>query len=744
MQRSKFYSLTYGVGITAVFLLLSTIKIFGDFSPFLLGFFIALTYSKQNFLISAPVYVLASFISTPTLESLVVSATPVAILAVVYFIHYKLGRRVTLPIVLVAGFISEIPSVVFSVIGGESLLFIISAVVVTQLFSICAVIATYAILVRGIHAKYTLDEQISICAVVVVLSTALFGVEVFGVRLYYTLVSFTVSVLVYSLGNVGIVGALVCGAGGVFCGYPEVAICVLAGASCVLAFRTISPYVSAVGYLLSAVGVGFYMGIGDLAYVVTNAVGVAVFCLLPRGAKNQLGGLLSAFTSNHGGRHLVNRNRIELSNRLCAVAKVFWELSAVVSDTGGEEKREERAEVVCNRLVSQLCGDCPKRRKCEKILSGEIGQLFYPLVHTAILRGKATLLELPPYVTGSCIRVGELIPVVNQMVEEERKRAKEKRAEGGAKLFFAEQLISVGELLSGLSREVRRTVGFDTAKERQLVDELAYLNILCSEAIIEEGGSVVLTVKEGDARRRGLEKVVGKIVGKKVRAKVERAVGIDGFDTVTLSPSPRFDMAFGEAVSAKEGEKRCGDSRLVLHPSVDNYVMILADGMGSGEDAERASSSAVGLVESFFRAGFENKTVINLVNKMLVSTGSEGYNTLDMCICNMNGECDFIKMGSCPSFIKREEGIDVLESTALPMGVLKEAVPTIIKKSLNKNDIIVLVSDGVTDVLGVEGVVDYLRESRSTNPQLIARELHEKVVVRGRCDDVSIVVGKVF
>lgn len=747
MQRSKFYSFTYGVGISAVFLVLSRIKVFGDFSPFLLGFFIALVYSKQNFLISSPVYVLASFLSNPTLESLVVSSAPVAILAVVCFTHYKLKRRLTLPVMMVSSFVSEVPSIIFSVTSGEGLVLIISAIIVTQLFSICAIVASYAVLVRGVHSKFTLDEQISLVSVLGVMSVGLYSIEVLGVRPYFFIVALLVCIVVYSLGSIGVVGALVCSAGAVFSGDMGVAVCVLAGASCVLAFRTVSPYVGGISYLVSNVGIAYYLGIEALGLqnLIATAVGVIAFCVLPKGIKKELSGLLSAFTSNHGGRHMVNRNRIETSNRLNNVAKVFWELSGIVSDTGSVEKKEERAKVLTIRLVDTLCGDCPKRNRCEKILSEGIDQLFYPLVHTSILRGRATLLELPPYVTGSCIRVGELIPVVNQLVEEEAKRSKEKRNERGARLFFAEQLIGVGELLSSLSREMRRTIGFDIPRERLLVDELAYLNILCSEAVIEDGGSVILTVKEGNARRRALEKVVGKIVGKKMRARVEPAVGIDGFDTVTLIEAPRYDMAFGEAVSSKEGEKRCGDSRLVLHPSVDNYVMLLADGMGSGEGAERSSSSAVGLIESFFRAGFDNKTIINLVNKMLVATGADGYNTLDMCICDVkSGSFDFIKMGSCPSFIKSGDSVEILESTALPMGVLKEAVPTTIKKSLKRGDVVLLVSDGVTDILGVEGVLDYLRTSKATNPQLIARELHEKVVKHGRLDDVSIVVGKVF
>ena len=746
MQRDKFYSITQGVGITAIFLILSLIKAFGDFSPFLLGFFVGLVYSKQNFLVTAPTYILASFVSNPTLESLVVSSTPVAVLAVVYFIHYKINRRVSLAVAVSCAFLGNIPSIVFMVLGAESLITIVSSVLVSILFAICAVIATYAILVRGIHAKFTLDEQISICAVLVVLSSGLYQIQVLGARPYFCIVAFCICIVVYALGSVGLVGAFVCATGGVFNGHLWVGISILAGASCVLAFRTVSPYVGAMGYMLASVGVGLYIGQVDNAtlFVVSSLLGCAVFCLLPRGTKKRLGGLLTAFSTSHGGRHIVNRNRLELSNRLGALAKVFWELSSLVSDTGVDISQNERIERATKRVVGELCSNCPKRAKCDKIYLGDIEQLYLPIVECAYTKGRATLLELPPYITGSCIKVGEVIPLVNQITQNEVKRGQNANEDNAHKLFFAEQLISVGEMMTDMASKTRKSVGFNFQKERLLVDELAYLNILCSEAIIEDGGSVVLTIKDGESRRRGLEKVVSKIIGKKMRSKVERAVGVDGFDTVTLTPAPIYDMAFGEASSSKEGENKCGDSRLVLHPSVDNYVMMLADGMGSGARAEKSSSNAIGLIESFFKAGFDNKTIVNLVNKMLVTIGSDGYNTLDMCICNMKGECDFIKMGSCPSFIKSGDVIDILESSALPMGVIGEATPTIIKKSLTKNDIIVLVSDGVTDALGVDGVVDFLRETKVSNPQLLARQLHEKVVLRGKLDDVTVVVGKVF
>ena len=186
------------------------------------------------------------------------------------------------------------------------------------------------------------------------------------------------------------------------------------------------------------------------------------------------------------------------------------------------------------------------------------------------------MLELPPYVSSSCVKVNELIPLVNRIKDDYIEILKQKVTSNGGKVVFAEQLLGVGELLAGLSQEMRRVVGFDVGKERTLMDELSYKNILCAEAIIEEDGdSVTLLVKDGESRKRAIEKITSKVMRKKMTAKIEKSPTHKGFDTVLMSSAPVFDMAFGEAVATKRGERRSGDSRLVTRPSVDTYVFAI-------------------------------------------------------------------------------------------------------------------------------------------------------------------------
>ncbi len=755
MRKERFNSLLFGIGIFAVFLILESAKTIGGFSPFSLGFFVALVYARKNFLVVSPVYVLSSFIVEPKITTLYLTAFPVLVIAVVYFVHFRMRASVSLLTANLSALVSQIPAVVFAIYFGETTFHIIVNLLLTQIFTLCATVCLYAVLVRGLKTRFTLDEMICTVVTASALCLGLFTVEAFGIKLFYGVCAFIVTVMTYSLGSIGLVSGVVFGLGAAFAGTFSALAPIVFGSLAVLGFRTTSPYVSALVYCASSIGLGLYFSAQTafgLSDCIATAVGSGLFCLLPKRAKSELGAYLTAFREPHGDRHIVNRDRKAISMRLGAAAKVFWELSSIVSDTAYKMSEEERMERMVCDVMREFCGNCPRLDQCERILDGNTRELVAPIVHTAVSRGRATLLELPAYVSGSCVKVNELIPLVNRTKERHARYHKEKRQANGSKLLFAEQLIGIGELLAGLSLDVRRIVGFDVGRERVLIDELTYKNVLCTEAIIEDSGeNVTLQVREGEARKRAIEKVVSTVMKKKMRAKVE-SQGETGFDTVTLSPEPEYDMAFGEAKEIKFGEKKSGDSRLVSRPGVNTFVMAIADGMGSGECAERVSSSAVNLVESFYKAGFSHSTIINLVNKMMSYAEGERYNTLDMCICDVSGgKCDFIKMGACPSFLKRGEKVDVVESSALPMGILQEVNPTIVEKEIKKGDMLILVSDGITDAIGDEYLYSYLSTVSTPNPQELANKIRDLALRKkhgglgiGNGDDMSVVVGRVF
>ena len=65
--------------------------------------------------------------------------------------------------------------------------------------------------------------------------------------------------------------------------------------------------------------------------------------------------------------------------------------------------------------------------------------------------------------------------------------------------------------------------------------------------------------------------------------------------------------------------------------------MRLCDGMGSGERAARESRTAVTLMEDFYRANFDDKTILDAINKLLILSSSDDiFSTMDLCMVNLS------------------------------------------------------------------------------------------------------------
>ena len=60
------------------------------------------------------------------------------------------------------------------------------------------------------------------------------------------------------------------------------------------------------------------------------------------------------------------------------------------------------------------------------------------------------------------------------------------------------------------------------------------------------------------------------------------------------------------------------------------------------------------------------------------------------------------KQGAATTFVKRGQWIEVIKSTSLPMGVIDGAVCETCRKKFYKDDIIVMVSDGVLESIVFE------------------------------------------
>ena len=206
-------------------------------------------------------------------------------------------------------------------------------------------------------------------------------------------------------------------------------------------------------------------------------------------------------------------------------------------------------------------------------------------------------------------------------------------------------------------------------------------------------------------------------------------------------------MTFGVSAVAKDGNEVSGDTHSVVTTDNGKCIVALCDGMGSGDKAEKMSATSIGLVESFYRAGFDSDVILSCVNKLLTSAGNEVFCAVDIAVLDVyNGLTDFIKLGASVGLVKSDNKVEIVSGSSLPLGVLDEMTPSVTQKALVSGDVIVLFSDGVVDCFtDVNNLAAAFEEVSLNVPQSIAEVLLAKalkLIGNKPHDDMTVVVAK--
>jgi stage II sporulation protein E len=218
---------------------------------------------------------------------------------------------------------------------------------------------------------------------------------------------------------------------------------------------------------------------------------------------------------------------------------------------------------------------------------------------------------------------------------------------------------------------------------------------------------------------------------------------------VYLKNSPHFDLVFGNASVGKNGAMKNGDAHSLIKIDNGKYILSLCDGIGSGEKAQRISNLSITLIENFYRAGFDNDTILNSINKLLSLNNEENFSSVDLCVMDFHKNfLDFIKLGATYGFVKKSNTTEVIESSGLPIGVLEEMRPHITKRLIDPFDTIILLSDGISDAFDNKSdLQDFINGLSSTNPQTIADEIMDRAkdlnngIVK---DDMTVLAVRIF
>jgi len=161
---------------------------------------------------------------------------------------------------------------------------------------------------------------------------------------------------------------------------------------------------------------------------------------------------------------------------------------------------------------------------------------------------------------------------------------------------------------------------------------------------------------------------------------------------------------------------------------------MLSDGMGHGANAHVASNKTLELLLLCMEAGYSRRQAITAVNGMMLTAMEEDrFATVDLFDFSLwTGEVLSEKLGACPSWVVRGNYLKEIEGSSLPLGILENVQPTSQSFRMHSGDILIVMSDGVTDVLTrSEQMERAILDSLYIQPQRMADALLRSALLAG-------------
>ena len=743
------------IGFGILFSLLFLSKIANALSPFKYGLYSSLCFLNYNIYLLSFAFFVSGFVLGFGLNNLICNLFVAIFTTLVCLFFKKKNKKIKLYLATIFYIISVLPQFYFANTGSEIIVLLIETLI-GVVFTVSNMIFISAITKRNFTLKLNTDEKV--CGAILVLSLFL-GLGNISLPIDFVRLFATIIILFLSLNSKNFaIPVGVCMGLGVSLALGDIAYIALFSFMAIIAsvFKE-NKFYSFVSIVLADILFGFYFNC-FVSYSYTNILSVVTggvfYLFFPSRIIKKCASILFAENTTTASKSLVLKNKLILSNKLLATADVFYELDKTFRKlTKGNMPLEDAKKMITVEIIRTTCEGCKQRQECFRRLGESVKEIFTNLTNVGFEKGKVSLVDLPQYLTSKCQNLNNLISNTNSLLNQYSDYSGMINNLDASKLLIAEQLSGVSNILKNLATNTGKEILFNTETEEKIKEELIYNNIIIQDIIVFDSDfqtcNISIMLKESYANDERLVNIINKVC--KSNFVVDEIMPADVLDyvVINLKTAPKYDITFGISQETKGESDISGDTYSLTRLDNDKYLVCLCDGMGSDDKAFETSSTAIGLIENFYKAGYDSQVVITSVNKLLNLGRNDVFSAIDVCVVDLKSAIvDMIKLGACVGFIKQSDKTTVVESGALPIGILEEVKPKITKTALNSGDMIVLVSDGIVDAFGdEENIKTFITKDDTTNPQTLADNILKKAKEFDKNfpkDDMTALVLKIY
>ena len=328
------------------------------------------------------------------------------------------------------------------------------------------------------------------------------------------------------------------------------------------------------------------------------------------------------------------------------------------------------------------------------------------------------------------------------------------------------QLESVSEAISDLAEDIENEEVDEFEEKRELILKLlSQKGIGVSEVKIKENDSKrkIITIytkpdscKPENCEYKKIERVLAKVFEEPMALQKRRCSAKNDTDTCAYRfiSKDMYSLKVGIARAKKHDSLVSGDTSIQTKLNDGKYLLAISDGKGSGPEARKCSKIAIKMLEKMLSSGFKKDVSVKMINSTLsADMDDDMYATLDMSILDLyQGNIEFIKNGACPTYIKRNKTVELINSVALPTGIVGDIDLVVYDKDVKNGDIIVMCSDGITDsneeYMHKELWLKYFIEELQTDDvQQIADLIISEAIDNNygkEKDDMTVIVAKIY
>lgn len=404
---------------------------------------------------------------------------------------------------------------------------------------------------------------------------------------------------------------------------------------------------------------------------------------------------------------------LKMDHAARAMAEVAGTVDTVSAQLAGLSAPEPGS--IYHVVSDEVCRSCRSKMDCWKEHYVDTMDSFNHL--TPILQNKESIVveDFSGRLKTQCGRLRELSARINAGYREYLVRESAFRRLNELRQVVTDQFAATAQMLEEFADSLSRPEWTDTETARRLETALEKQGVRIRQVVCrinERGRMEVELLLDGKYRTKNRVSFcqrVGELCGRSFSLPV-----IDYTDHITriaFTESHAFRVAVGTAQLRCEGEQLCGDAFECFQDGNGRMLAVLSDGMGSGGRAAVDGAMAAGLASRLLKAGFGTESLLRLVNTALMAKSEdESLATLDIAIINLfTGEMELLKAGAGASLLYSKGRVTRLDDSSLPLGILRELTFARTVDRLVDGDVLVLMSDGVSND-GIEWVEDLLHD----------------------------------